>query len=97
MKAMDLFFKGCIVGLGWGFFFFFSLKMLVWFWVCIFHTLINPNQIGLKDFHMDKLFHANTRTQVLTARVCHQTQVSKTQVTSFLNILKNMFTNENSL
>ena len=43
---------------------------------------------------MDKLFHANTRTQVLTARVCHQTQVSKTQVTSFLNILKNMFTNE---
>ena len=40
-------------------------------------------------FDVDKLFHANTRTQVLTARVCHQTQVA-----SFLNILKNMFTNE---
>ena len=38
---------------------------------------------------MDKLFHTSTRTQVLTARVCHQTQVA-----SFLNILKNMLTNE---
>lgn len=43
---------------------------------------------------MDKLFHASTRTQVLTTRVYHQTQVSNTQVASFLNILKNMFTNE---
>ena len=32
---------------------------------------------------MDKLFHASTRTQV-----------SKTQVANFLNIFKNMFTNE---
>ena len=43
---------------------------------------------------MDKLFHTSTRTRVLTARVFHRTQVSKTQDTSFLNILKNMFTNE---
>ena len=43
---------------------------------------------------MDKLFNANTRTQVLKAQVFHWNQVSKTQDTSFLNSFKNVLINE---
>ena len=45
-------------------------------------------------FHVDKLFHVNTKTRALKAWVCHRTRVSKPQDASFLNNFKNMFTNE---
>ena len=46
------------------------------------------------EFHVDKLFHVNTKTRALKAWVCHRTRVSKPQDASFLNSFKNVFTNE---
>ena len=87
------------------FFFFFLPDMLLFssefgplFLYSSFSSFFRSTSIELEfkklKFHVDKLLHISTKTRVLKAQVCHQTQVSMTWYVSFLNSFKTMLTNE---